>query len=139
MPVRTFVDSGVLIAAARGNHQLTKAAMSILDDPDRLFVSSDFVRLEVLPKAEYFRNLHEVEFYKAFLESAAEVVRASEGLVSDAYAEAAAAGLAAMDGLHVAAAKQASADELVTSERPDKPFFRTTAVLVRTIRPQGQR
>lgn len=48
---RTFIDSGVLIAAARGRSEQSKRAMQILDDPSREFVSSPFVKLEILPKA----------------------------------------------------------------------------------------
>jgi hypothetical protein len=38
--VRTFTDSGVLITAARGLGPKALKALSILDDPDREFVSS---------------------------------------------------------------------------------------------------
>lgn len=50
---RTYVDAGVLIAAARGKDDVAVKAIQILDDPDREFVSSPFLRLEVLPKAVY--------------------------------------------------------------------------------------
>lgn len=49
-PKRTFLDSGVLMAAARGTDDTALLALQILDDPDRKFVSSFFVKLEVLPK-----------------------------------------------------------------------------------------
>jgi hypothetical protein len=44
----TVVDAGVLIAAARGSIDVSARAMAILDDPDRSFASSEFVRLEVI-------------------------------------------------------------------------------------------
>jgi hypothetical protein len=50
---RTFLDTGVLIAAARGQDVASIAALNILDDQSREFVSSPFVKLEVLPKAVY--------------------------------------------------------------------------------------
>lgn len=50
-----------------------------------------------------------------------------------AYREAAAWGMAAMDALHVAAAMQVGADELVTTERPTKPIHRARGVRVVTI------
>ena len=46
--IRTFVDSGVLITAARGSGESAHDALAILDDPDREFVSSFFIRLEVI-------------------------------------------------------------------------------------------
>jgi predicted nucleic acid-binding protein len=48
---RTFVDAGVLIAAARGGTEQSRRAMAVLDDPEREFVASPFLRLEVLPQA----------------------------------------------------------------------------------------
>ena len=62
----TFVDAGVLIAAARGQADVSARAMAILDDPNRSFASSNFVRLEVLPKALFNRKTTEAEFYNEF-------------------------------------------------------------------------
>jgi len=52
---KTFLDSGVLISAHRGEPAIRKRALALplLDDPERTFVTSDFVRLEILPKATY--------------------------------------------------------------------------------------
>jgi predicted nucleic acid-binding protein len=49
----TFVDAGVLIAAARGGSEQAARAMEILDDPDRELAASPFLRLEVLPQATF--------------------------------------------------------------------------------------
>jgi hypothetical protein len=43
----TFVDAGMLIAAARGRSAISAEAIAILDDPERSFASSEFIRLEV--------------------------------------------------------------------------------------------
>jgi hypothetical protein len=40
--------------------------MAILDDPDRSFASSEFIRLEVLPKAIFNGKINEAEFYREF-------------------------------------------------------------------------
>jgi hypothetical protein len=61
-----FVDAGVLIAAARGTSDVSAQAMAILDDPGRTFASSEFIRLEVLPKAVFNTKAKETEFYTAF-------------------------------------------------------------------------
>lgn len=50
---KTFLDAGVLISAARGTDGMALQALEILDDTNRAFVSSIFVKLEVLPKAIY--------------------------------------------------------------------------------------
>ena len=47
---RTFLDAGVLIAAARGIGIIPVRAHTILDDAERTFVTSDYIRMEVLPK-----------------------------------------------------------------------------------------
>jgi hypothetical protein len=50
-PIRTFVDSGVLIAAYKGSPSVVALAIDIRDDPNRVFLSSPFLRHEVSPKA----------------------------------------------------------------------------------------
>jgi hypothetical protein len=48
--------------------------LTLLDDPEQVFVTTDYVRLEVLPQPLYFRRETEAEFYKAFF-AAAECVQ----------------------------------------------------------------
>ena len=81
---RTFLDAGVLIAAIRGTPEIADRAMDLLNDPERLFVSSDFVQLEVLPKAVYFRQRAEASFYQAYFASVTEMVPVSHALVLQA-------------------------------------------------------
>lgn len=80
----TFVDSGVLIAAAQGTDKISEQAIAILTDPARLFVSSDVVWLEVLPKAIFHRRSGEVEFYRAFFASVSKWVAVSPELIQRA-------------------------------------------------------
>ena len=134
--IRTFLDSGVLIAAFRSRNTVSTPALTLLDDPERVFVTTDYVRLEVLPKPLYFRRETEAELYEAFF-AAAELVEVSQALVLAAFEEARHAGLAAMDALHVAAAKRASVDEFITVERPTKPVFRVAGLIVRTLESVG--
>jgi hypothetical protein len=65
-PIRTFLDSGVLIAAFKGAPQLREIALQILEDPDRVFLTSPFVRLEMLPKAIFNKQVNETRFYEQF-------------------------------------------------------------------------
>ena len=132
---RTFVDAGVLIAAARGKDAVASPAMTILDDPERQFVTSDFVRLEVLPKPLYHGQHEEAEFYEAFFDHAERMITSSASLVSQAEEEASEAGLSAVDALHVAAAKRGEADELVTTEGRTKPLFRARGIRIDTVLP----
>ncbi len=121
--VRTFIDSNVLIPAAKGREDLFERAFAVLDDPEREFITSDFVRLETLPKARFREKRAEVEFYEAFFDAADRTVPASKKLVDEAQKEAETSGLQAFDALHVVAARNAGSDELITAEKPDKTIF----------------
>jgi len=129
----TFVDAGVLIAAARGSSRASQIALSILNDPERVFASSTFVRLEVLPKALYHRQAEESAFYEEFFQDVRNWAPFGRSLVEDAMRVAIEAGLSALDALHVAAARAVGADELITSEKPGKPIHRVQGITVRTI------
>ena len=130
---RTFIDSGVLIAAARGGSEQSKRAMNILDDPSREFASSPFVKLEVLPKAIFGRRWHETEFYNAFFDSVSLWADDLFSIVELANQRASEIGLSAMDSLHVAAAISAGAEELITTERASKPLFRAKEIRIVSI------
>jgi predicted nucleic acid-binding protein len=134
----TFVDSSLLIAAARGNQKESLDALAVLDDPDRAFASSVFVQLEVLPKAVFFRKTTEEEFYQAFFRKVRRWAPAGKVLAEEALRVATRAGLSAIDALHVAAAMAVGADELVTAEKPTKPLHRVSGISVRSIHP-GER
>jgi hypothetical protein len=133
LAILTFVDSGVLIAAARGDHPLQRRAIRILDDPERSFASSDIVKLEVLPKATYHRKEHEVQFYNAFFEAVDAWAELDGRLARRAMEEASRYGLGARDALHVAAALLLGADELVTIEKRSKPIHRPSGIRMVTI------
>lgn len=129
----TFVDAGVLIAAIRGETEVSAQAMAILDDPERTFASSEFVRLEVLPKALFNRKSQEAEFYSSYFQAVTHWPDDTDTVVKRAYDTAVRFGLAALDALHVAAALSVGAQELVTTEKRTKPLHRTVGILVRSI------
>ena len=123
MSVRTFLDTGVLVAAVRGVGAEQRAALRLLDDPNRLFLSSPFLELELLPKALYHRNVAEVRFHQGYF-AKAETYLDLDRILSLAREEAALIGVNAMDALHLAAACLLDADEFITTERPRKPIYR---------------
>ena len=132
---RTFLDAGVLIAAARGLGIIPVRAHAILDDAARTFVMSEYIRMEVLPKALYHRQSQEVLLYERFFARAVQIVPPSISLLQQAYTEACTFGLAALDALHIAAAKSSGAEEFITTERPTTPLFRVTGIVITTIIP----
>jgi predicted nucleic acid-binding protein len=120
----TYIDTGVLIAAFRGTEELSKRAIAVLAAPERDFASSDFVRLELMPKATYNKKQEELDFYDAVFSSIEHWAQVNEGLIASALDIGNIAGLSAMDALHVASARQLGVEEIVTSERTDKPLHR---------------
>ncbi|MBN3897799.1 MAG: PIN domain-containing protein [Nostoc sp. NOS(2021)] len=129
----SFIDSGVLVAAARSVGELSEKALSILEDSEREFASSVFVKLEVIPKAISNRQTKESEFYETFFSSITYWANDLDKIVQDAYQIASQYGLAAMDALHVAAALSVGAEELVTTEKRTKPMHRVTSIYVVSI------
>jgi predicted nucleic acid-binding protein len=127
---RTFLDAGVLIAAVRGQEDEAARALAILEDPERSFVASDFLRMEVLPKAIYYQRPAEVALYERFF-SRATLIAISAALVTQAYTEACTFGLSALDALHVTVAKAGEAEEFITTERPTTPLFRVTGIVIK--------
>ncbi len=132
----TFVDAGVLIAAACGVPDIADRALRVLDDPDRVFVTSEFVRLEVVPKPRFHGFDDQVDFYEEFFSNARRVP-VSKQLLEAALREACQFGLSACDAIHVAAARRGKCVEFVTTEKPSKPLFRVSGITVTSL--QGRR
>ena len=132
--MRTFLDSCVLIAAFQGKEEVARRAFEIIDDPDREFVISDFIKLELIPKPTFHRNQDEVDFYEAFFEEASLSIEPNQELASQAIDLASRYDLSPVDALHVSAATLAGA-EYITAEKPEKPFSRVTEIPVGTIYP----
>lgn len=133
MPKRTYIDTCLLIAAFKGEGELGRRALSVLDDPERKLVVSDAVRLEAMPKARYHKQQDEVEFYEEVF-SQAENIAWDNTALQQALVIAESHGIAAMDAIHVAHASLAGAEEFISAERPTKPMFRVRTLAVRSIR-----
>lgn len=133
MPKRTYLDSGVLLAAFAAQGDVGIKALEVLDDPDRHLVISDAVKLELLPKPIYEKRKEEVEFYQAVFEQA-ECLSWSLDTLQHSQGVAEQHGIAAVDAIHVATALDAGVDEFLTAEKPTKPMFRVMALRMRSIR-----
>lgn len=110
---KTYLDSGVLIAAFQGIQSVSIRANQILNDENREFASSYFVQLEVLPKAIFNKQQDEREFYETFFNAVIHWATDLEQIIQNARHIASTYGLAAMDAIHVAAALQIQADQLI--------------------------
>ncbi len=139
MPVRTYIDSGVLICAANAIEVLAERALSYLDDPKREYISSIYVQLEIIPKAVYYGNHLEKQFYETFLGGVARTVPTSSALLKQALVYGCEFGLSAVDSIHLACAVFGGAEEFITSEKPSKPLHRSKSVKVISLFPDLER
>lgn len=126
---RIFVDSDVLIMAARGAPPLRDAALSWLEDPDHVLLTSPFVYLETVPKAAFHRRDLELEFYRIYFRHA-EWLNKTSSIVDEAVEISTRSGVGPMDSLHVAAAALMQADLLVAAEKPGKSIYHADSVPV---------
>ncbi len=124
--ILTYVDASVLIHAAAKSNALSFArrmrARQILNNKNRTFVASQFLKLEVLPIAKCYNRKHEVGFYEAFF-GGIDIWAPDAELISPAMDLACEFGLGALDALHLCAAKHFDA-EFVSAEKPTKPIYR---------------
>ena len=95
--------------------------MQVLSDPDRAFLGSEFLRLEVLPIPVHYQRAKEIVFYQRFFASVTTWADAAQ-LIAWGYDLACLFGLGAVDALQVAAAAAYGA-ELVSAERTTKPIY----------------
>ncbi|HLP86992.1 MAG TPA: PIN domain-containing protein [Nostocaceae cyanobacterium] len=134
--IRTYLDSGVLIAAARLDNSdgICQKALNILASANRYFISSYYVKLEVLPHAIRNKNNLEAQFYETFFNSVNEWVECDQKLLEFAYQQMIENnGLSGIDAIHVAAAITAKADELITTEKINKPMCQLKTIKVISI------
>lgn len=134
MGVRTYVDTGVLIQAISGTKKLSDIAMSFLYDPLREYVTSDYVKIELLPKCTFHKNDEERQFYEEFFQNCATRVPSSDELLALAIDEGGKTGISGIDAIHVACAVVAEAVELITTEGATKPIHRANGIKVVSIR-----
>ena len=128
--IRTFLDSGVLIRASRGDPSTAETALRIIEDDRRRFLTSVFVRLEVYPKVAFHQfPLQRALLNEFFMEPSLEWATDVEAVVHLALIEAE-YGLGAMDALHVAAARVLNADEFITTEKREKAIYRVHGLKV---------
>lgn len=132
----TFVDAGVLIAAARGENEIALKALEILQDKNRIFASSIFLKMEVLPKAIYNQKADEIEFYNEYFNAISIWATDLDKILQRGYQEASQFGLGIMDAFHIAAVL-VKAEEFITNEKLEKSIHRTTSIKIISIYPQS--
>jgi predicted nucleic acid-binding protein len=127
--LKTFLDSGVLLHAWRGE-TLSGAALQLIDDEERQFFTSQMVRLELIPKPRFEKRHAEIAFYEAHFADCIGCEPLSRTLGLEAEALAVQYGLAGPDALQLSAAIRQGVEEFYTSEKPGKPMFRVKEIKV---------
>ena len=123
--ILTFLDAGVLIAATRPAGEAQDRALRLIADPERSFVSSPFLRLEVLPKPHFNGRFSEARFLDSFFATHVEYWQHDlAALVNSAEELAKRHGLSAINATHAATALVTGCAELVTTEGLGKPLYR---------------
>jgi predicted nucleic acid-binding protein len=133
--IKTFLDSNVLITAFQGIDEIWQKAMEIIDDPEREFIVSDYLKLEVIPQPTFHQRHEEIQFMQAFFDSASIYVDATPSITAQAINLACRYSLGPMDALHAGTAVESEADVLVTLEKPDKPICQVQEISVVSLRP----
>jgi predicted nucleic acid-binding protein len=127
MMTRTFLDSGVLIAASRADADQSHPAMRVIADPERLLLTSVFVRLEVYPKAKVGQFPTQRAFLNEFfMDPSVLWAKDLNMIVQIALGVAEDHGLSAMDAMHIAAALMLDAQQFVTTEKQGRSVYRVS-------------
>ena len=124
MKRRTFLDSCTLIAAFQGKPEISDRVFEILDDPNREFVVSRFLALELIPKPTFNRRQEEIAFMNDYLRNSGTNVESSEHVVIQALELAGKYDLHPVDALHASCCVEARVDDFLTTEKDTKPLFR---------------
>jgi predicted nucleic acid-binding protein len=128
--VLTYLDSNVLIAAASETDARVEAAIAVLFDAKRKFISSIFQSVEVLPSARRNRRKSEMELYEYFFQSARTSPRDYDEVGRLACQIIEQHAISSMDALHLASALSVGAEQLVTLESPRKGIAKTGLIEV---------
>jgi predicted nucleic acid-binding protein len=96
-------------------------SLAVLGDPNREFIATRFLALEVIPIPTKYNRKREVAFYERFFNGIAVWVEPNS-IIQPAHNLACQHGLGAIDALHLAAAMAAGA-EFVSAEKPTKPVY----------------
>lgn len=129
--IRMFVDANILILMTNpADASMFEKIKSVLYDPNREFIASDFLRLEVLPKPTFNKRQPSIAFCEKYFQNCQHYVETNKLLLDTAFAEACNLGLPPIDAIHLAAAHLGNADDFVTLEKPTKPMHRSRLVKV---------
>lgn len=129
--IRTYLDANIPIEGFRSRSLEKRArARAIIASPRRLFVTSPFLRLELLPVPERTHDRDQLTALRAFFRDS-EPVTDLDRVFAIAHELVRDHQLSVMDALHVASAHVGRCAELITREaKSTKPIHRQQLVPV---------
>lgn len=129
--IRTYLDANIPIEAFRGKVAARRfLAEAILESRRRLYVTSPFLRLELLPVPDRTGDRQQTAALLSFF-ARSEPVRDLDRIFTVAHELVRDYQLSVMDALHVASAHVGGCDELITREaKATKPIYRQHLVTV---------
>lgn len=131
MATETYVDTMLLITAMGVREgPAFQNAMEILDDGNRTFVCSDYLKLECMPKKIFYGVTDDIEFLEIFF-GKARSIPSSPAITEHALSLASKHDIGGFDALHLSSAAAGRAVEFVSAEHPSKPIFRATELGLR--------
>jgi predicted nucleic acid-binding protein len=130
MGLCTYADANVILNVFSEDKARAQRARAIFKDAARIFVVSDYLWLETMPKMIFNKRDAQAKYVEDIF-NRSRFVPVSDAVVAQAKELASTYGLAGMDALHVACAVSGGAGELVTFEKPTKPFFRVPPGVLR--------
>lgn len=135
--IKTYLDSCALIDLIAGLQEQAQPILEIINDENREFYHSHFVKLETLPTAR--RNKEFYDYQEAMLEEYFEfsnLVTLEENDYEFAVALIAEKHLQTIDCLHVVAARKAGCEELISTEKPHKSIYSNGIIKTTCARPK---
>ena len=132
MAIRAFLDTGVLIAAFRGELEIREQALRVLSWRAFEFWYSPLLRLELILQPTHQRRKLELAFYEEYFQHANCYVDLNK-IFEAGSREATKHGIPVVDALHLGCASLAKCRFLLTTEAATKPMFKTTLLEVVSI------
>lgn len=133
--IKTYLDTGIYIIPLRNKNPLATArALQLINSPHRARVTSDVLRLELLPNSLRRHDLKQINQINGWINQAPEFIRLDDTIINLAIAEQAAVKdtLGIADLLHITIAKQAGCADFITTELPGSPLYQFAGINIVT-------
>jgi predicted nucleic acid-binding protein len=129
--IKTNPDACVLIAASQ-NMEASTPEWRILQNPNRDFYFSDYLTLEIMPKAILKEKVksNELKFLRQYINNSKQIIIPHSDIILKAIDFCTAYELKPLDALHTAAACLGEIDEFISSEKTTAKMYKVNEIKV---------